>query len=125
MTKFREIIGTGSYQHHASQTSEVAVLISLIVCLFVGILSDIHLGLNWLWVIPVIMFGISLLVAAPLYIIEMYIVSIMVDHMIDAPQPTPKDKIGYSLKLLRSLWVFASIITYGLVTYLFLNYIGI
>ncbi len=122
--KFSEIIGGQAYQYHAAQASKSAIFIALAVCLLVGIFSDIQLGLNWLWAVPVIMFGVSLFVAAPLYIIEMYIVSIMVDHMIDAPKPIPKNRIGHCLKILRNLWVIISFIMYGLIPYLFLNYIG-
>jgi hypothetical protein len=69
----RDYAATPEYQKLAGDRSKAYIFSYFLTCAYIGLFSDWGFGLWWLAVIPIGMFAVSLLFAAPFTVLETYL----------------------------------------------------
>ena len=122
---FKQILDSQAYQIQAANSSKAAIFISLFVAVIFGLSSEQTIGIwNWLWVIPVLIFGISIFVAMPLFMIQVYLASLASGHLTEDVPPKAENFLGSFLILIKNTWDLFSLFISGFVTYIFLTMVA-
>jgi hypothetical protein len=122
---FKEIISSEAYQKQATSWCKNHIFTGLIVAVATVWFGSVSLGLHWLWVFPVLLFGISLVVSLPTMAVLVWLVTVQSSHMKFAfGIPPPADAVGKFLNIAKTIWSIASCALAGYASYLFVNYVG-
>jgi|GEM_PF-2439013 hypothetical protein len=121
-----EIIKSDAYTKEAEAWAKAAIFLAFSVALYVAIFTDISLGWNWLWVVPALLFGASLLLAMPAMYVQVWLASEASPHMsfIPGEKPRPTNPKGRILNFIKAIWCFIVIPIQIWIVFEFLKFVG-
>ncbi|WP_435641968.1 hypothetical protein [Micavibrio aeruginosavorus] len=107
----RDLINSGSYEKQAESWAKVSIFTAFAVAIYVGIWGSFSLGWHWLWVIPTLLIGSSLLIAMPTMLVQVWLASFASRHMeyVYGQKPRPKNAFGKILTITKNMWGIAVI----------------
>ena len=123
---FNNLINSEAYNSQAEEWSKSHIFVAFLIVVYAVFFSNFYIGWNWLWVLPVILFGSSLIIAMPTMVVNVWLASIMSPHMhyeIDKP-PIPRNTKGKLIKFIKYLWFFIALGIQGFAVYKFLEFVG-
>jgi hypothetical protein len=124
----KEIFSSQAYQAHATDHSKAHIAVAILAAILTTTLGTADLGPALVWVTPVLVFGSSLLIAAPSMFVVVWLAAIQSGHTnydhTTMAQPLPADALGRILIRVKNLWVIGSIALTAYATYRFVSWIG-
>lgn len=103
---FKELVSGEAYQRAASAYCANMIFVSSITLIYNFFVSDnATLFSSLIFWFPWCVFGVGMFVAAPVYILNMLIITTLSGHT-EYPSGIPINNMGKFLKLLSSMWLF-------------------
>jgi hypothetical protein len=125
MAKYSRISGLISHPQYEKEAAGAAKA-GIVVAFSVAILGPVSLGQKWLWVAPALLFGIPLLVSAPLMLGRLWLATRIVREAIVDPSAgaISVSHTGRVWSLSLLLWKLAELPLTGLAAYLFIAWVA-
>ncbi len=122
---YKEIVVSPSYQKEADSWSKVAIVSALIGAAGIGYEPNYTLGLHWIWLLPSLIFAISLFYSGPLMTIYTILTSFQSDHVVfEYPVTRPASLMYFIYQIPKRIINLANILGPGFVSWHLLKWLA-
>jgi hypothetical protein len=120
---FKEIIYSQSFQQHATMWAKNGIFVAIITLIGMAIFANANLGIKWLFVFLWALFGTSLLISLPTFLLYAWLASIQSTYSF-IPSGRPINFVGRIILLLKYIVSILHILISGFAIYFVINFIN-
>ncbi len=122
MFSFKDLLNSESYQKESEKWAKIFIFVSFSIAAYFMFFTNYEIGWNWFWLVPVLLFGSSILLAMPSMVLFTYLSFLYgknVEYQSDGAVK-PKNLKGRMIGVLKSMWSLCAPIACGFIVYNFI-----